>query len=1054
MFQRVIACLIFATLTATSAFPQAETMGDTRFASASEAYKGGDIKKAIEIFESILRDCPTYSGTWGVNFNLAVAYYQVDRYEDAIVTFQKIIDKCPDPQMKEQAALLVAGAQAAKVANAIKPEDGPAERGKAFAPCIAAYEAFLSKYPESKSKAEALYGKATAQYQADDLGGSEKTLGDFSKLQDKSTFEVEAGYLLARVYASQGKKILDDKKNPNAKAEAQKRFDEAEKLFSEISKNQKSLALANDAMRSAGEILIKAEEYQRALKYLRQVLPTAKLIEQQQDFINKINSAYKQAIAGGKTAAANEYEKQRDREVRRIEALRTKVSTFLAAQLFVIQCNLNLKRYEEGLLLAKYYFPFFDPDQKKLCNFFIIMGLVNKKDVEATVAKYNEFKTSYPKDKMTEGVPGAIAGLYADLGKHGDAVKWAEEYLTDYPKGQYEEQILFMRAGSGLAWANGETDPTKKSELLAKADAANKEFRDKYPKSALAGAALFQKAYGSYQKGDYAGAIPDLREYIAKFPDVDNTHTAAFLIIQCLSKLNKNKELIDECVAFEKKFPKSEWCAIATYQMGKTYEAARKPADAIKVYEHIVKDYAKSEYAADAQYDIATCYFRLGKRAEAIKELKRFIEIYPDHKYTPTCYLIIADELKNDGKYDDSVKAYQDIIAKYPDSETGAESMLNIGAMYAERASKMAANPQKLAAEKQAQWKDLMEKAKQAYEEIVKKYAKFSTVDKALSSINSYWQMQIHATFGTKEQAVQYFQKLAGEGADAGLQIKIHFTLGSLLSQLDDREAALKALTDAWEKAKSSNTSLPNSGYEEYRGTLCDAGKFDEAIAVSDRQLEEKKQGGDQKGVAEATLGLGRAWFEKGDSEKAAGYLKQVLNDFSWYQDAVPEAMRYLAWIEEKKKNYKEAIKQYELILPKLPLTKAEMRIKVWMREGYTYYAMANAVNDPKEKAQYLTQAIGFFLKIGVGFKVYKRYCPEGLFMGAQIAETGIAILETDPKTKLPTKFFTKVDAVKYYNDIVSGFPNSVPWAEKAKERLKAIGPVSAPPPGAAPKKK
>jgi tetratricopeptide (TPR) repeat protein len=1085
MLQRLIACLLIGSLAAPCAFSaaSAEAGADSTLQRANEEYELGHLKKAIELFETIvgkplplpafdgpqMGKWPTYSGYWSVMYNLAVAYYQDERFDEAIGTFKKILEKCQDAQMKEECTLLLASAMSAQVCSKMDMAAPLAEKTKLFAPVLAQFDAYISKYgtkdgQPSRSLPDALYGKATAQYMADDLEGAEKTVLEFLKLPNRSTFEVEAKFLQAKVYASQGRKLLDDRKNPNAKAEARKRFDDAENLFTEISKNQASLALANDARRSAGEILIKAEEYGRALKYLRQVLPNAMLVDQQQDYVDKIKKMYNQAMLKN-ASEANEVKKQLDRERRRLDGLRSRNSTFLISQLLVMQCDLNLKRYDEALILSGRFYPFLDPEQKKACNYFTIMALINKKDLEKAIAKYTEFKGLYPKDKVAEGVPGAIAGMFADLGKHADAIKWAEEYYAEYgkdPSKEIDEKMLFMLSGSYLAWGNAESDPTKKAELLKKAQEWNDIFSKKYPDSILVPMAEFGKAYGLYGQGNYKDAAEDFRKYIAKYsknPKVENIHIAHFVLILCLNSQKKADEVIKECETFETAYPNSEWRLRVALMKGETADYMKKDYDkAIKAYDHVVKDYMKGNEKADeisrAQYNIGMCYFKWGKRTEGITALKRFIELFPDHSLTSNCYLIIAEELKNDNKFDDAAKAYQDIVAKYPNSESAAEAWLAIGIMQVDRASKMAANPSKLPAEKQAQWKEVMLKGREAFEEVVKNYFKFATVDKALSRLSNWWQVTVFAgeSFGTKDQAIQYFQKLASEASEAAIQVKISFTQGSLLALIGDKEAALKALGEAFEKAKNGNISLPNSGYEEYRDALCNSEKFDEAIAVSERQLEEKKQANDQKGTVEAILGLCRAFFDKGDSAKALEYANKVINEFQWDQEAVPEAMRYIGWIDEKNKKYADAIKQYNLILPKLQLSNTVARLKVFLRLGYAFYGKSTTETN---KTESLNQAIAYFLQLGYNFSTYPKYAAEGLYMGGQIAETGIAIQEkADPKTRRPVKYFAKEDAIKFYQMLLKSHGSVQPWADKARERLKALGAGTAPAPTApAPKR-
>ncbi|MDD2707842.1 MAG: tetratricopeptide repeat protein [Verrucomicrobiae bacterium] len=1000
---------------------------------ADAAYQEGNLKKAIEIYEMIGKRFPTYEGGLSVRFNLAIAYYQADRYPDAIKTLKEIVAKVTnDPGIREQSSLLLAGALAGEAGTKVKPEDGPETKAKLFKESLDAYDAHLKNYPNTKAMGDVLYGKAFVQFQAEDFAGAENTLTEFRRQAGNSSLAAEAAYLAAKVLASQARKLMDDKKNASAKDEASQRLDNAEKLFLEVSKNEKSMAMANDAYRSAGEIFARVDQHERALKYLRLVKPTGQLVDAQEKFVEQLRNDYQRAVAGNNPAKTEELKKLSEREKKRLNALKEKVSSYLGAQVYMMQCYLNLKRNDEVLALGRHFLPFFDTDQKKVARFFMMMAMINNKDVDGAIADFEDYKKNFPKDKMVESVGPALAQYFKDAKKPLDAVKWSEDYLAVFPKGQYDEAMMFMRSSAYLE--AGEIDKAKK---------ANDEFLSKYPKSPMVGFALFQKGYAAYQKGDYAAAISDFREYIAKFGNSDNAPTAGILIVNSFNELKKYDDVIKEVPAFRKKFPGSDLVPRALFLQAKAYEARRNTKETIGVYDEIVKSYPQTEVAPIAQYYKIILFFQQRKTADAMTALDDFIKLFPKDKMLPDIYLTKADELKNSGKLDDAVKAFQDIVARFKDHEKSAEAVVSIGAIEMGRAQRMAANPQKLTPEKQAEWKAFAGKARAANEEVLKKYARYPAVDKALSSLSNYWQANIHATFGTKEDAVAYFKKLAAEAEAPDTKIKISFTLGSLLSLLGDRETALKALGDAYQQAKAADVSLPNSGYAQYRSALIDAKKFDETIEMSQRQLDEKQKAGDNNGKAEAVLGLARGYFEKGDYAKAGEYLRQISSEYAWNKEVSIEGQILSAFAEEKKKKYDEAIKLYSVIIKAVPLSQTEARLKIWMRTGYSFHARAAA--NPAGRLSDEAEALTYFLKIGLTFKAFPKYAAEGLYRAAEICECGIVI--KDPKAKT---LWDRNDAIGFYQTIVKDYPGTE-WAAKAAERLKVLGPPTAPTPGAKP---
>lgn len=982
--------------------------------SAEEALTAGDFKKAIERYESLISTYKSFQGIWAARYNLAYACYLSRNHTRSVEVLRELIDpkKNPDVSLREQAFSLLGNVLSAQGASLDKPE----ARAKAFNESVATFDAYLKDFPQGKLRADAVYGKAAAQLQNNKADEAEKTLGGFLREFGQSALANDATYLLARVYSAQARSAREQQRD----ADARRKVDEARKLFDQVSAQTKDLSLANQALYSAGDSLLVAGAWREALDYFRKVRPSTALEQQAALAVEQARAAYTAAIRGSDKARQSETKRQLDTATRRVADARENGGLYLAGQQQIARCLYELKKFDEVLVLNRHCLPHFTPDQKKRADYLGVKALLEKREFEKALKAYADFKAAYPADKIGEDLPVSFAENLLRTGKYDEAVKWADEYEATFPNGAFLEQTYFIAASAASQSGN-----------TAEADKRNEKFRAKFPKSSMAGAAVFNKAYTSYQKKDYAAAIPDFRVYIEKFPDTEAAENAAFFVAVSLFELKKTDEAIKELQAFEKKYPKSKLLPSALYQVAKAFEEKKDTASALAAHARVVKEFPGETVAPYSQIAIALTNLGLGAKAypSALQAFDQFLQLFPDHPLAPNAMLYRAEILRNQNKASEAESAYRAVVSKFAGSEAAPDAQYALGEMLFQRAGRMAARPDKLPPERQVEYKDLVQKATTAFEEILSRYPASPAVDKALSQLSAIWQARITAGFAKKEEARAYFGKLGA--ADATLGAKVAFALGGLLNLLQDREAAIAVLTEAFDKAGGG--SLPNAGYRQYRAALLDAKQYDRAIKVSERQLEEKQQANDERGIAEALLGLGQAYFEKGDNVNASKNLETVITKYPWHEGAAPEAEFYKIRIEEKRKNWDEANKLYTALQAKV--RDNELKVRIFMRLGYTCMEKGEAEIQPKVKEECFKQAIGFFVKIGLSYQTFPNLASEGLFRGASLYESLAALQGADPKKRAESIQY----AIKFYKRCIEDYPNSE-WTPKCRERLTALG--------------
>lgn len=1020
-FRGIRVALAMLTLAGPVAWGQGvDDLANALLVQAEEALTRNEYKKAIELYESLITKYKSFQGIWAAKYNLGYACYVSGDYGRAAEVLRELTDgkRNPDVALREQAFALLGMVFSAQGASIEKGE----ERAAAFEKAVGAYDGYLKDFPQGKMRADALYGKAAAQLQGGKPDDAEKTLGTFFSGFKQSPLAADATYLMARISSAQARSAREQ----NRDADARRKVEDARRLFDQVSAQARDLALANQASYSAGDCLLAAGAYRDALGYFRKVRPVAALEQQAAQAVEQARGAYTAAVRGSDKARQTETKKQLDAAIRRAADVRESGGLYLAAQQQIARCLYELKKFDEVLVLNQHYLPHFSADQKKRAQYLGIKALLEKKDLDRAIKAYADFKAAYPGDKIGEDLPVSFAESYLRAGKYAEALKAADAYEATYPQGAFLEQIYFLAASA--ASQSGDT---------AEADRRNKKFSEKFPKSSMAGAAIFNKAYTSYQKKDYAAAIPEFRSYIEKFPQSEAAENAAFFVGISLFESKKIDDAIKELQAFEKKYPQSKLLPNALYQIAKAFEEKKEMESALKTHARLVKEFPQEPVAPYSQMAIAVIHLGAGPKSypAAFQACDQFLQLFPAHALAPNAAFYRAEIARNLNKPEEAEAAYREVISKYPESDMAPQAQNALGEMFFQRAARMAARPEKLPPEKQAEYRELTRKAAQTFEEILTRAPESPAADKALSQLSAIWLARVNAGFAKKEEAREYFTKLGAK--DAALAPKAAFALGSLMSLLGDRDAALAVLGEAFDKA--GETSLPNAGYRQYRNALLEAKQYDRALQVAERQLEEKRKANDEQGIAEALLGLGQASFDKGDLPTAAKNFETVVSKYGWYDGAAPEAEFYQVWIEEKRKNWDEAIKRYTALQAKVRDT--ELKVRIFMRLGYTWQSKAEAEAQPKPKEECFKQAIGFFLRIGLTYQTLPDLASEGLYRGGATYEAMAAIPGADARLRAESL----QNAMKFYKRGLDEYPNSE-WAAKSKERLAALGtPAPAP---------
>ena len=142
----------------------------------------GRYKDAAAQYEALLKGYPNSEFAIDAQFRLAYANFLLNQYQPAIDGLRKLLaTPIAPPEIKEAGGVLLAQVLAQQ-AGTLPP--GDAKRTSGYEAAIKEYGTFIQNYPRSAELETALYGRAVAEFQIDQLdaavGDLRKNIASFS----------------------------------------------------------------------------------------------------------------------------------------------------------------------------------------------------------------------------------------------------------------------------------------------------------------------------------------------------------------------------------------------------------------------------------------------------------------------------------------------------------------------------------------------------------------------------------------------------------------------------------------------------------------------------------------------------------------------------------------------------------------------------------------------------------------------------------------------------------------------------------------------------------
>lgn len=1011
-------------------------------AQANEAaynlYLAGNYEEAAAAYKKFLTDFPTDGLIPVATVQLGFALFFTGEFDQALATLEKAQkDPTLPDELKPVLASFIPQVLAAKAA-AMPPDQ--AGRKAAFEAAIAKFGDFLKEFPKAEQVEAARYGQALAKYQIENFDGVVEDLETNINAFPNSPSIQESENLLALTLATQGGRELA-KGDSADRAKGNALLDRAVALLQGIIDKKTNLTLVNDAQFQLAEILFskgsfapeedRPELYAKAMAAYRAVMPNEEIIAMQEEKLAGLPERRLAILRSRNQAAMKAFEREVDREQRRLGELKAKADMISTAGLRMGEIYFNQGQINQSRVVLRHLAPFFTKeDEKKRAAYFTALGYALQSQAAAAEEAYQAFQTEYKADPLAQNLPLAVGTMFLNhpdpsVNSPTKAIEYFDESLALYPKGQLaglttvtkasaqtrlgqmqaaEETFKKFLAGSPTPdeWMIAQTGLADIYKVTAKWDdaiAAYQAIIEKYPDRPQAVDAQFWIAIGTKEKGDNPAAIPLLEKALEAHPDSPLVPTAMFSLAR--AKLESGDSAGASAVFAElaEKFPDSP-PAPFTYFM-RTQIAAREQ-----------------------------------NTAEMDRLMRAFIEKYPQDEKVYFAFDSIGQNALRAGRWEDAISPYQEFSEKYPADARSASALLKAAEFrkqWAESLGRYGA----LSTDERAVWEERMNASIATAEAMLERFPESPDLALGIQTLTGGQKALINAELKNAEQVEAYFNTLAERASTEAVRSKILFGLASWLAE-QDPDRALVTMQEAY----NPEVIYAPADLDTFAIALLDKGQAEKAeeifvklgndYPIPDGSQPQAAPPNVQQAQAVVLFGRARVAQEKGLTSEAGQLFEQLKSLYPW-SPKVLEAELGIAEADFASGRLDPALGRLPGII-RSPNATADLRAKGMLLGGKVMQKKAETAPEAKAKEEALAAAVDYYIKIDQFYSGVPTIAAEGLFLGGQM-------LEKQASTSSDAVFKKRqLDLAKRsYQDLVKKYPNS-PFAEQAKARIAALG--------------
>lgn len=304
---------------------------------------------------------------------------------------------------------------------------------------------------------------------------------------------------------------------------------------------------------------------------------------------------------------------------------------------------------------------------------------------------YKEFLGSFPRDTLSPGINYLLADLYLENKNFLQAATEYEKTAYKYPKNEKSS-----KAGYAAVYAYREhlkrAPQYQKLKIKREVIRSSLAFVDVFPKHEKAPVILTAAADNLYEMKDFQPAINAAKQLIKQYPKTKQSlRRSAWLVIAYSSfdilKYKDSEQAylkVLEMPGKDKTLRKKliENLAAAIYKQGEAANKLSKYQLAADHFLRIRKVAPSSKILSTAEYDAATALIKLKAWPKAADVLLAFRRNFPNHKLQSEITKKIAYVYREDKKYLQAAKEFERIFAQAKKRQIQRESLQIAAELY------------------------------------------------------------------------------------------------------------------------------------------------------------------------------------------------------------------------------------------------------------------------------------------------------------------------------------------------------------------------------------
>jgi tetratricopeptide (TPR) repeat protein len=304
---------------------------------------------------------------------------------------------------------------------------------------------------------------------------------------------------------------------------------------------------------------------------------------------------------------------------------------------------------------------------------------------------YNDYLESFPKDADSPSINYKFADLLLENKDFDAAARQYERTAYGYPAHSQSAAAGYAAVYSyrqQLQIANEKQLETVKRDTIA----SSLKFADSFPDHPQAAAVLGAAADDLYEMKDYRNAVDAAQRVIDTYQEAELAlRRSAWVVIAHgsfeLAEYPKAENAYQQVLAVT---PESDEgrdalidnLAASIYKQGELANEAKEYRAAANHFLRIRSSAPTSSIRATAEFDAGAALIRLQDWTEAVEVFKAFRSSFPEHKLQLEAAKQIAYAYRQDGQLSNAAGEYDSIASQSSDPELRREALLLAGELY------------------------------------------------------------------------------------------------------------------------------------------------------------------------------------------------------------------------------------------------------------------------------------------------------------------------------------------------------------------------------------